>query len=201
MAWHVDLSSLHVSCDRVLTSVFTYNGRIYFCNGNYFHTVSLHCVLPNTSSAVQCNHWRSAAFMDFDAHKASEWSMLWPLSHGKTRWDFKGYSTEENIFHVLKEMWEDLQNNSSTVLKLLSCYFVSIFQRMELLILFQVEIRKRFHSESSLKLVEVNGKTLLLFFFNFSRVCIPAQVAFSLCSGSICVFAALCLLMLVHLPS
>lgn len=66
---------------------------------------------------------------------------------------------------MLKEMWEDLQNNSSTVLKLLSCYFVSIFQRMELLILFQVEIRKRFHSESSLKLVEVNGKTLLLFFF------------------------------------
>lgn len=164
MECRVDFSSLHDSRDRALTSVFTHNGRIYFWNGNYFHTVSLCCVLQNTSSAVQCNHWCSAAFMDFDAHKASEQSVLWPLSHGKTWWDFNGYSTEENILHVLKETWEDLQNNSSTVLKLISCYFASVFQRMELLLLFQVEIKVRFHSESSLKLVEVNGKTLLLFF-------------------------------------
>lgn len=62
------------------------------------------------------------------------------LPRQNTTWDLKGSSTEENTFQVLKDTWEDLQNNPSTVLKLISHDIATVSQRMVSLLLFQVEM-------------------------------------------------------------
>lgn len=141
--WHVDPThnGLHDFCDRLLTSIFSYNGSIHFWNDSYLHKVPLYCVLPNTSPAVQCNSWVSAALMASDA-PPGPWvkGTVITLPRQNTTWDLKGSSTEENTFQVLKDTWEDLQNNPSTVLKLISHCIATVSQRMVSLLLFQVEM-------------------------------------------------------------
>lgn len=209
MGWRVDPThnGLRNFRDRLLTSVFSYNGSICFWNDSYFHTASLYCVLPNTSPAVQCNRWGLAALMASDAPPAP-WlkCTVITLPWQNATWDFKGCSTEENISQVLKEAWEDLQNNPSAVLKLISHCIVSVFQRMVSLLLFRVEINQRCNSGSGLNLAEVNGKTRCCFFLTsvgFARLprCHFLLVVALYMSQWQLHFAALCLPVPVHLLS
>lgn len=187
MGCHADptYNGFHDFCERLLTSVFSYKGSICFWNDSFFHWVTLYWVLPKASPAVQCKHWRSAALMASDAPldlqvKHAVITLPWQ----DTTWDFKGSSTEDNIFQVLKDTWEDMQNNPSTVLKFISHCIASVFQRMVSFLLFQVEINQWCNSEPGLKLIEV--KTVLLS-YNLSRLFAPTQMPFSPSSGSVCV--------------
>lgn len=190
MGWRVDPThnSLHDFCDRLLPTLFSCNASICFWNDSYFHTASLYCVLPNTSPAVRCNRWGLAALTASDGPPAP-WvkRTVITLPQQNATWDFKGFFTEENIFQVLKDSWEDLQNNPSTVLKFISHCIASVFQRTVSLLLFWVEINQRCHSGSGLNLAEVNGKTWCCFFLNFGRLYTPAQMAFSPYHSCMCV--------------
>lgn len=160
----------------------------------YYSIVSfqIHSQLCSATAGIWLHWW------PLMPHQAPEWGILWSFSHGKTRYGTSRAPLQKKIFF---KCWKALVRICKTILALSwNSYPTALHQSF-----------KEWYHFDFFRLKLIRGVTqglawsllrsmerICVAFFNVSRLCTPAQMAFSPCSGSYVSqwqfsFAALCL--------